>query len=433
MPKILVIDDEQEMVDTLEIILRKKADVVKLTTAVDLEKQLALCHPDLVITDLKMEGPDGLEVLKIIRSTLRIPVIIMTAYATVETAIKALKDGAADYLIKPFSRQQLLDAIEKCLKTANPETAASYEEVKVKYGMDLIGVSSQMIQVFEKILKVAPTNSSVLITGESGVGKSLAAKSILDKSQRRTKPFVTVDMGSIPAALFESELFGHEKGSFTGATERKIGKIESADGGTLFLDEIGDLPLETQPKIMRLLQERVFERVGGVTPISIDVRIISATNRNLEELIERKIFRQDLYYRLNVFPIPIPPLRERRPDIMLHCEHFIRRFCEENNAGPKSLSQKAIDLLLSNGWPGNVRELYNVLERALILSDEIIMPEHLWLKAENGEIPSSLDDLEREHIRRVMSYTEGNKLKAAAILGIERSTLYRLIKKYQLE
>ena len=430
--RILVIDDENHMVETLRIILEKSYEVIGLSDPSKLEEFLNK-SPDLVITDIKMPELDGLKVLNITKRKCNCPVIIMTAYATVETAVNALKNGASDYLLKPFSKKDLIKCIEKNISKAPPRRSLDINGNASRFGIQgIIGNSPLMIEVFEKMQRVAKTDSTVLIRGESGVGKNIVAKNIAMLSDRRSKPYVVVDLTTLPENLFESALFGHVRGAFTGAEKDAVGKVEMANGGTLFLDEVGDIPLFLQPKIMRLIQDKSFEKVGDIELKSIDARFIAATNRDLEGMIKNKKFREDLYFRLNIFPIFIPPLRDRKEDIPELINYFIRKNSEDKKLQFRSISEEAMEALLKYEWPGNIRELSNVIERAMIVSDDEISKEHLWIKNGSGFIPKSLSELEKQHVKKVLLYSEGNKQKAAGILGIDRSTLYRLIKKYDL-
>lgn len=433
-PKILIIDDELEMLKTLEIILKRDFDVIITDDPLKLEEIIDTKNPHVVITDMKMDKRDGIDIIKTVITKYNLPIILITAYATVESAIKALKLGVIEYIIKPFSRDDIVKAINKALSKIDWRNLSSYKEIKKKYNLTgLIGISSNMIRVFDAIKRVSNTDSTVLIMGESGVGKNLIAKNIHINSNRRDKPFITVNLASIPGTLFESELFGFEKGAFTGADKSKPGKVELADGGTLFLDEVGELPLHTQPKILHLLQDKEISRIGAKYSKKVNIRLIAATNQDIEHMIKEKKFREDLYYRLNVFPIYIPPLRERKEDIPLLSRYFIQRLSKEKGLDFKPLTHNALNRLCDYNWPGNVRELINVLERALIVSNDEITIDDLWLSSKNRDVNlKSLSEIEREHIKRVLIFTNNNKKRSAEILEIDRSTLYRLIKKYGL-
>jgi len=430
--KILIVDDEKHMVETLKMILSKDYDIIGINDPLKLEESLSE-NPDLIITDLKMPERDGLEVLEISKKIYGCPVILMTAYATVETAVNALKNGASDYILKPFSKKDLLNCIQKIIRKYVYVERTKSKNRAEDFGLSgLIGNSSPMIDVYKKIQKVSKTDSTILIRGESGVGKNVVARNIASLSKRHNGPYVVVDLTTLPENLFESSLFGYLKGAFTGAENDMLGKVEMADKGTLFLDEVGDIPLFLQPKIMRLIQEKCFERVGSVTKKTIDIRVIAATNKPLEEMIKNKEFREDLYFRLNIFPIFIPPLRDRKEDIPELVRHFLKKNTIENGLSEKEISKDAMDALSGYDWPGNIRELSNVIERAMIIADDKILKEHLWIRTKEKEVPQSLSELEKQHVNKVLIYSDGNKQKAASILGIDRSTLYRLIKKYDL-
>jgi DNA-binding NtrC family response regulator len=408
----------------------------------------------LVLTDLKLPKKDGFEVLKAVRQeNPLLPVIVMTAFGTIETAVKAVKEGAYDFLTKPFDTDHLLVLINRALNASRiaTENILLKEEFAEKIGLPkIIGKSGRMQEVSAKIQKVAPTNATVLIHGESGTGKELFARAIHYLSARKDAPFIAINSAAIPRELLESELFGYEKGAFTGADARKLGKLELADKGTVFLDEIGDMDLALQAKVLRVLQEQVIERVGGGKPIKIDVRVVAATNKDIEKAVAAKLFRDDLFYRLNVFPITIPPLRERRDDIPLLAQNFLNKFSAEVRKGPLTISDEAMDILMKSPWKGNVRELENVIERAVIYADGgAIRSQDLGISesniidalAEHVPMDGPLQDVaaaatriaESRRIRQVLKQTGGNKTRAAEILQVSYKTLLTKIKDYQLE
>ncbi|HXY42316.1 MAG TPA: sigma-54 dependent transcriptional regulator, partial [Vicinamibacteria bacterium] len=372
--RLVVIDDEVNAATALEILLRE--DGYEVARANDARGGLSLLEktePDVVLTDLRMPGMDGLELLaKIKEIRPETMVILMTAYGTVKTAVKAMKLGAEDYLSKPIDVEELEVVLQKALerKGLMEEARSLRERLEHKYRLDnLVGESPEMLSVFKTIRQVAPSSASVLLLGESGTGKELFAQALHQNSPRRNRPFVKVACAALPETLLESELFGHEKGSFTGAVYTRAGRFEAADGGTLFLDEIGDISPTVQVKLLRFLEEREFERVGGNKTFKVDVRIVAATHRDLKKKLDDGSFREDLYYRLNVIEIHIPPLRERPGDIPLLAHHFLRKYADANGKELKGISDEVLGLLLSHPWPGNVREMENAIERAVVLSD----------------------------------------------------------------
>lgn len=401
---------------------------------------------DLIITDLRMPEMDGLSVLRQVKPQRpHIPVVIMTAHASVESAIEGLRKGAFDYIVKPFKLAEISYVIERAisygrLQRQNKTLATELKKTWSK--SDIIGKSQAMQTVFEMIERVAPAQSNVLITGESGSGKEIVAKAIHNLSNRSKKPFIAINCTSIPEALLESELFGHAKGSFTGAIERKIGLFEEAQGGTLFLDEIGDMDISLQAKLLRVLQERKIKPVGDTQMKDIDVRIIAATHKDLKKSIQEGNFREDLYYRLSVIPIVVPPLRHRPDDIPLLCQYFLNKYCVINNKLITGFSFEAMQKLMSLPWPGNVRELENLVERLVVLTPHsVIQPSDL--PASDRKNPESfygdaiqdsptLEQLEKRYIQAVIEKTGGKKEKTAQILGINRRTLYRKLKDYNL-
>jgi two-component system NtrC family response regulator/two-component system response regulator HydG len=452
--RIVVIDDEVNAASALETLLGE--DGHEVWRANDARAGLALLEktaPDVVLTDLRMPGMDGLELLQRIKEVRpETMVILMTAYGTVKTAVKAMQMGAEDYLGKPLDMDELEVVLRRALekKRLLQETQMLRDRVTDKYRFEnLVGESPEMLAAFKTIRQVGPSSASVLLVGESGTGKELFAQALHENSPRRGKPFVKVACAALPETLLESELFGHEKGSFTGATYTRAGRFELADGGTLFLDEIGDISPTVQVKLLRFLEEREFERVGGNRTFKVDVRIVCATHRDLKKKIEEGTFREDLYYRLNVIEISIPPLRERRGDIPLLIHHFTRKYADANRKDVRGVSDEALALLLQHQWPGNVRELENALERAVVLTGEpVLTPAHfptlrkvpLAAPAEGGKavsasaisIPgSTLANIEREAILRTLEAVGGSTSRAAAILKISARKIQYKIKEYQ--
>ena len=452
--RIVVIDDEVNAAAALETLLAEDGyDVARANDARGGMLLLEKHDPDVVLTDLRMPGMDGIELLaKIKEMRPETMVIVMTAYGTVKTAVKAMKLGAEDYLSKPIDVEELEVVLQKALerKGLMEEARSLRERLEHKYRLDnLVGESPEMLSVFKTIRQVAPSSASVLLLGESGTGKELFAQALHQHSPRRSRPFVKVACAALPETLLESELFGHEKGSFTGAVYTRAGRFEAADGGTLFLDEIGDITPTVQVKLLRFLEEREFERVGGNKTFKVDVRIVAATHRDLKKKLEDGTFREDLFYRLNVIEIHIPAMRERPGDIPLLAHHFLRKYADANGKELKGISDEVLALLLSHPWPGNVRELENAMERAVVLSDgPTLAPSHFptLRRAAGGEaakppaggmslgvrIPgSTLADLEREAILRTLEAVGGSTSKAAAILDISARKIQYKLKEYQ--
>ncbi|AJE04041.1 sigma-54-dependent transcriptional regulator [Geobacter pickeringii] len=472
--RILVADDEESMRWVLSKALRKKGFAVDL--ARDGEEALRLIQSapyDLAILDIKMPGLSGLELLDQVRELKNdLLVVIMTAEASMKNAVEAMKRGAYDYITKPFDLDVIDAIIEKVSRAREITSQMSVlkEELKDRYHLEknIIGNSPAMREIYKTIGKVAPSDITVLVQGESGTGKELIARAIHFNSKRIGKPFIALNCAAIPKELLESELFGFEKGAFTGATERKLGKFEQANGGTIFLDEIGDMPLDLQAKILRVLQEKEVTRTGGSQNISVDVRIVAATNQDLEELARKKQFREDLFYRLNVVPLHLVPLRERKEDIPLLVEYFLKKTCAELEVAGRTCSAEAMALLTASGWPGNVRELENTIKRAVILSsDSLLTPADFpGLRVQRGGEPAATDELslealvdmklrvsltnldkmetgdiynlvlrqiERPLVRFVLEKTRGNQVKAADILGINRNTLRKKIQELGIE
>jgi DNA-binding NtrC family response regulator len=435
---ILIVDDETVVRDSLGKWFEEEGySVETATTARDALLKLPTQRWDVALVDIKMPGMDGLELQRKIREVdPEILVIIMTGYASVETAVQALKDGAYDYITKPFDPDDLAHLVRKALehRRTKEENVRLRESLEATRSVELVGRTPVMQQVEELIRTVATTDTTVLIRGESGTGKELVARAIHNLSPRRYMPMVVIHCGALTETLLESELFGHEKGAFTGALYRKKGKFEVAEGGTVFLDEISDISLKTQTDLLRVLQEREITRVGGTQTIKVDFRAIAATNRDLETLVKEGTFRPDLYYRLNVFSIDVPPLRERREDIPLLAEHFLQKYARAMSKRFTAISRAALDKLMEYDWPGNVRELENALERALVVGREPeIQSADLPLSLQSGPgLPAgpSLDDVERAHILKTLEACDWNQTRAAKILDIDRVTLYNKIKKY---
>jgi DNA-binding NtrC family response regulator len=445
--RILVVDDEKQMRDLLAKVLERKG--YQVSACGDGAEALALLErepADLVVTDVRMPGLNGMEALRAIKElNPDIVVIIMTAFGSIDQAVQAVKDGAYDYINKPFKIDEILLTIEKALEERHlrHEVSTLRQELRTRYHFEnLIGKSRAMQEIFGLIEQVAGSRSTVMVYGKSGTGKELVAKAIHYNSPRSSKAFVAVNCAAIPAELLESELFGHEKGAFTGAIATKVGKFELATGGTLFLDEIGHMRLDLQAKILRALQEREIERVGGTRTIKIDVRVLAATNRDLKKAIEEGTFREDLYYRLNVVPITLPDLKDRQEDVPLLANHFVQKFAPESNPAIREISKEAMAILMSHTWPGNVRELENVIERAVTLGHgPAVQPGDLPAHLAGGTNPveraltkeATLEDLEKDYIAMILRRTKGHQIRAASILGIDRRTLYRKIRRYGLK
>jgi len=476
MQTILVVDDDKSIRYSLKRMMEKDFSILTAQNGEEALSRFSEHSPDLVIMDIKMPGRNGIEVLKEIKSIdPKSLVIIMTAYGTTETAIEAMKHGAFDYILKPFSIPKMKGLIEKALLLRKlMKEEVTYDAIKVSEegeGERIIGSSPKMQEIYKMVGQVAQSDVTVLLRGESGTGKELLARAIYQHSLRSNQPFLPVNCAAIPDTLLESELFGHEKGAFTGATSRRIGKLEQCQGGTIFLDEIGDMSLSTQAKLLRVLQERRFERLGGMETIKVDIRLIVATNKDLEEAISSSKFREDLYYRLNVVSIKIPPLRERKGDIPELASYFIKRFNRELKKGIAGITLSAMEKITSYGWPGNVRQLENLLKRAMVLCQgEWILEDQLhfepgWepscpevlegypIKAGKKSIEDLLDILfeelvkgtissqaldlistiERGLILRALQKTKGNQLQAALLLGINRSTLRGKMERYHIK
>jgi len=439
---ILVVDDEKNTREALSKILREDGYDV-LTAADGYHAMDVITHEgaDLILADLKMPGMDGIELLSRTRlKGLDVPFVMMTAYGTVESAVDAMKKGAEDYLTKPVNIEELEIQIKRILahRKLLVEAKQLRDRLRDKYKFEnIIGSSPQMQAVFKTVEQVAPSRATVLITGESGTGKELIASAIHQNGPRADNPYIKVSCGALSENLLESELFGHEKGSFTGALFTRQGRFEIADGGTIFLDEIGDITPSTQVKLLGFLQDKKFERVGGNKTFSVDVRLIAATNKDLDKVVAEGAFRQDLYYRLNVITIKMPPLREKMSDVPLLVDHFVAKYAKENNKDIRSVSPDALAALMSYRWPGNVRELENMIERAVVMCNERVIgrqyfpvitgtdgPEALGMPAIPG---SSLEDIEKFAIQKTLEAVGGNRTRAAEILKISlRKIQYKL-------
>jgi len=442
---ILIVDDEPVVRESLEQwFMDEGYRVCVASNGKDALAALTKQPFDLALLDIKMPGMDGMELQgRLHEADPDLPVIIMTGYASVETAVAALKQGAYDYVTKPVDPDELSHAVAKAIEhhRAKQELANLRESMEeMRPASDFTGRSAAMQKVQNFIEMAAPTDSTVLITGESGTGKEVVARAIHQRSNRRNMPMVVIHCGALTDTLLESELFGHERGAFTGAQYRKKGKFEAADGGTVFLDEIADISLRMQTDLLRVLQQKEIVRVGGNQTIKVDFRCIAATNKRLEDLVQAGTFRPDLYYRLHVLCVDLPPLRERREDIPLLAEHFIRRLCVTmNRTAIPELRPAALELLMNHDWPGNVRELENAVERALVVSRGAALDEDAFgfLSRRTTAAPSTngltLEEVERAHILRIFEQSEGNHSKAARTLGIDRTTLYAKLKRYGLK
>ena len=441
MPRILVVDDEKAMRESLNDWLKEDGYQVGLAESGNKAIDMARNDPwEVILLDLKMPGMNGLETLKKLKEVRPdAEILMMTAYATVDTAVQAMKEGAFDYLVKPFDPDEVEMLIQKIVAHRDLvlENILLRKKLEETYQFDeIIGKSDVMQEVFELITRVAPTDSTVLITGESGTGKELIARAIHGNSNRCYMPFIAVSCGALPDSLLESELFGYEKGAFTGAEHTKKGRFEMAHKGTLFLDEIGDISLKTQVDLLRVLQQKEVQRLGGEDVVEVDVRIIAATNSDLSRAIREDRFREDLYYRLNVIAVKVPPLRERKEDIPLLADAFLRKYCLEMNKEERRIGRSALKLLMDYDWPGNVRELENIIERALVIGQAAeISPDDLPFSSKElgpDAFPKSLKMMEKIHIQRILEATGWNITRAARDLGIDRQTLYNKIEKYEI-
>jgi two-component system nitrogen regulation response regulator NtrX len=466
-PRILVIDDEAAIRDSLRMIL--EYENYQFIGASNGQEGLALVQrdrPDLVLLDIKMPGMDGMEVLRKLRAIDEtLPVVMISGHGTTATAVEAIRSGAIDFLDKPLSSERVIVTLQNALERSELRTENRELKLAMESRYEIVGHSPAIRKVLDEVRRAAPTNATVLLLGESGVGKELVARTIHKNSPRAAHRFVQVNCAAIPEELIESELFGHEKGSFTGATEKQIGKFEQADRGTIFLDEVGDMSHKTQAKVLRVLQEQEVERIGSARTIKVDVRVIAATNKNLEEAIQRGEFREDLYFRLNVIPIVVPPLRERREDIPLLVQHFARQMSEEHNLRPKRFDPAAMEALQRHRWRGNIRELRNTVERVLIMTpSDVVRLEDLPLEVRGGEIPRAAagpaaaaagagqlvpgltqmaaaaatlrefkDAAERAYLVQKLRENNWNISKTAEVIDTPRSNLYKKLEQYGIK
>lgn len=443
--RILIADDESCSRGALgELLSRWGHEVLEARDGSEALKLAMERHPDLVITDLVMPNMDGLWLLRALREELGdVPVAVLTGRGTIDIAVEAIREGAYDFLEKPVDVSRLRVIVNRAIEKRDTlQEVAALRHVLRQQGNDgaIIGASPAMRKVYSLVEKVAPSKTSVVITGPSGTGKEVMARAIHNLSPRKDKPFIAINCSAIPASLMESEIFGHEKGAFTGADQRRLGCFELADGGTLFLDEIGELPVELQAKFLRVLEEERLRRLGGKTEIAVDVRVICATNRNLKEQIGKQEFREDLYFRLHVFNVELPPLRDRREDIPLLVQHFVERFATEAGKRIEGVAQGAMEILQSYAWPGNIRELRNTIERGVILCDGDALDEtHLPPEMAATPIKGStiqlslgmpLREVEREYILGSLRRNKGNKSRTAELLGISEKTLYNKLNRY---
>lgn len=446
---ILIVDDEKSIRNSLSGVLDDEGFHVSVASdGMEAIRKVERENPDLVLLDIWMEGIDGIEVLKKLKVIYPgLAIIMISGHGTIETAVKATKLGAYDFIEKPLSLDKVVLTINRALNFQQLEKENEILRNKIHKNYDMIGSSEVITKLKQQIATAAPTNGWILITGENGTGKELVARSVHRKSLRSDKPFVEVNSAAIPEELIESELFGYEKGAFTGAVSQKKGKFDMANGGTIFLDEIADMSLKTQAKILRILQEQEFERVGGTKSIHVDVRVIAATNRDLKEEMERGNFREDLYYRLNVIPLEVPPLRKRKEDIPVLVSQFLREFCAENMKEQKELSKEALDILMGYNWPGNVRELKNIVEMLVIMTPKMVVsagdipvPIRKELNEEKKEtlyeynsLKAAREEFEKQFIIEKLKEFGDNVSKTALAIGVERSHLHRKIKNLGIE
>ncbi len=453
MSKIIIVDDDEFMREGLVETLEDGGyDILSFENAESAVEALSNGTASILITDMRMPGMSGMELLeRVKRVDPKLPVIMMTAFATIETAVEAMKKGAYDYIMKPFDATQIDVVVQKALEHRRLLVENEYlkSELAGRWSVnDFVGESSLMQEAFGKIRQIAASNATVFIRGESGTGKELVAKSIHAQSVRREKPMVRVNCAALSAGVLESELFGHEKGAFTGADKRRIGRFEMADGGTIFLDEVSEMDLNLQGKLLRVLQEKEFERVGSSETIKSNVRILASSNRDMEEAITEGIFRQDLYYRLNVVNVELPPLRERKEDIASLVEYFITKYNMEEGTRVRGVSAQSLQLLQMHDWPGNVRELENLVERAIVLGDGNMLSDSVIRTsiekapgvnnrdsaALSGRAvfePKKLEDIEREHVRRMLEYNQHHRANTAIALGISERSLRDRIKRWK--
>lgn len=439
--RILIVDDEPLNLDLLDQELAEMGHVTeRAQDGSEALLKLDTANPDLVLLDYQMPGMNGIEVLREIRKRDKnLPVIIITAYGTIERAVEAVKAGANDFITKPFDPEHLALVVKKALERAQLQSEVEFfaQELSGRYRL-VAGKNVLMVHTLEEAKKAAGSKSTVLLLGESGTGKEIFARAIHDWSDRRLKPFIAINCVGLAKELLESELFGHEKGAFTGAHQLKKGKMELADGGTVFLDEVGDIAPELQTKLLRFLQEREFERVGGTAPITVDVRIIAATNRDLEHSVKNRLFREDLYHRLNVIAITLPPLRERKEDILILANYFLQRFSSEAKKNFSEIAENAQEKLLAYRWPGNVRELANVIERAVVLGEgPTLTVHHLPVRVLGGQPKTTTETLSyhdainsyrRELIVTALATAQGNRAAAAKALGLHRTHLLKIMR-----
>lgn len=447
-PQILVVDDDRGMCELLELGLARRGFQVRWTT--EPRKVLELLQQDFyeaVVTDLNMPGQDGIELTRqLVGNRSDLPVIVITAFGSMESAVEAMRAGAYDFVTKPLEVDSLALVLQRAVqhRALREEVKLLRRAVAASHGVDnLIGESSEMRRVFNLLSRVAEADVSVLVLGESGTGKELVARAVHTRSQRKDGPFIAVNCSALPEALLESELFGHTRGAFTDARSPRRGLFQQAHGGTLFLDEIGDLPLSLQPRLLRALQERKVRPVGSDTEIDIDVRVLAATNQDLESAVSEKLFRGDLYYRLNVVQVRLPPLRARGNDVLLLAQHFLRQTAARLDKHVERMSPSVAERLLAYSWPGNVRELQNCIERAVALTaydqlgvDDLpekirdYRPSQVLLASDHPSELVTMDEIERRYILRVLDVVSGNKSLAAQILGFDRRTLYRKLERY---
>jgi DNA-binding NtrC family response regulator len=435
---VLVVDDEEGVRASVRVILEEECEVLEAETGARALDVLRTRDVDVVMLDQRMPGEPGIEVLSRIKALDHsVVVVIATAVREVRTAVEALKRGAWDYITKPFDVEDIVLLVRRALDKRALEREVLYLRSTILQGFGaMIGRHAEMARIYQLIAQIAPTPATVLITGESGTGKELVARAIHSQSPRREQPFVAVNVAALPDTLVESELFGHEKGAFTGATAKKPGKFELAHGGTLFLDEIGALRLDLQAKLLRALQQREIERLGGCRGVPVDVRVIAATNANLRQAVRERAFREDLYYRLNVVPVAVPPLRERREDIPLLVDHFVARYAREFNRDVRSVSAGGLEVLMRYDWPGNVRELENIIQRSVVLAGgpviqlqdlplDLAMPEAGPRLAGDTGLPlrDAREQFERQYVLRVLERVGWNQSRAARLLGLHRNTL----------
>jgi len=451
MATILVVDDARSTLRALEVILKREGYTV-LTAASGAEglTHIEQHEVDVLLCDVKMPKMDGLTVLRQVKAEdVGIAVVMMSGHGDISTAVSAMKEGAFDYLVKPFGEDEVLRVVQKALamRALVVENLLLKRQVRDQFARaHVIGSSPTWNHVYQMVQQVAPSQATVLLTGESGTGKELIAGLLHRLSPRAERPFIVLNAAAMPATLLEAELFGYEKGAFTGALQRKPGHFELADGGTLFLDEIGDMPFEVQAKLLRVLQDGTFKRLGGINTLRVNVRVVAATNKELSKEVASERFRQDLYYRLNVITIHLPPLRERLQDIPLLAAHFLQKYARENYKEITAIQQEAIEHLMRYDWPGNVRELENVIERAVVLTKaSTITPADLYLEEPQEKTPlntneyfvlpakSTLAQIEREAIIQALRHTEGNREATARLLNIGPATLYRKFKEYQIQ